>query len=270
LESAPKDREGVGKMELGIRGRKALITGAGRGIGRSIAEALASEGAAIAVVSRTASDLRDIMRKVGGEKKGHTAVDIDLMDEGSPSSLHERLKGFGQLDIIVHNLGGTLGITDPFCSLEDWRKVYRMNFEIAVELNRVYLPEMQSRKWGRVVHISSISAMENHGPVTYCAIKAALTAYTRSMGGVVAPDGVVISAVLPGAVLTEKGYWDVASRERPDHVHKYLTERQRIGRFGKPEEIASFVCFLCSSLASFNTGSIVPIDGGQGRGYFGQ
>ena len=132
------------------------------------------------------------------------------------------------------------------------------------------VPGMQARKWGRAVHISSISAMENHGPVTYCAIKAALTAYTRSFGGVVAPDGVVVSAVLPGAVFTEKGYWDTASRENPDHVKKFLTERQRIGRFGRPEEIGNYVAYLCSEHASFNTGSIVPVDGGQGRGYFGQ
>ncbi len=120
------------------------------------------------------------------------------------------------------------------------------------------------------MHVSSISAMENHGPVTYCAVKAALTAYTRSFGGVVAPDGVVVSAILPGAVFTEGGYWDQASRERPDHVRNFLAERQRIGRFGRPEEIGDCVAYLCSELASFGTGSIVPVDGGQGRGYFGQ
>jgi len=90
------------------------------------------------------------------------------------------------------------------------------------------------------------------------------------MGGVVAQDGIVMTAVLPGAVFTEDGYWDKASRDRPDHVQKYLAERQRIGRFGRPEEIANFVTYLCSDLASLNTGSIIPVDGGQGRGYFGQ
>jgi 3-oxoacyl-[acyl-carrier protein] reductase len=90
------------------------------------------------------------------------------------------------------------------------------------------------------------------------------------MGGVVAPNGVVMSAVLPGAVYTEGGFWDEASVNRPEHVRKYLTERQRIGRFGRVEEIGHYVTFLCSELASFSTGSIVPIDGGQGRGYFGQ
>ena len=127
---------------------------------------------------------------------------------------HAKRAGFA-LDIVVHNMGGTLDITDPFCSIDEWRRVYRFNFEVTVELNGMLVPAMQVRRWGRVVHVSSISAMENHGPVTYCAIKAALTAYTRSFGGVVAPDGVVVSAILPGAVFTEQGYWDRASKEPP-------------------------------------------------------
>ncbi|TAN51786.1 MAG: SDR family oxidoreductase [Methylococcaceae bacterium] len=257
-------------MNLNIAGRRALVTGAGRGIGQAIAQCLAREGVKVACVSRTAADLAALVDGLGGSEAGHMGIAMDLMPEGAPAQLMAKLDAFGPLDIAVHNAGGTLGISDPFCSLEDWRKVYRFNFEIAVELNAMILPGMQQRRWGRVCHISSISAMENHGPVTYCAMKAALTAYTRSMGGVVAPDGVVISAVLPGAVFTEKGFWDEASRERPEHVHKYLTERQRIGRFGRPEEIGNYVAFLCSELASFNTGSIVPVDGGQGRGYFGQ
>lgn len=257
-------------MDLGIVGRRALVTGAGRGLGRAIALSLAQEGAKVVCVSRTRADIDALLVSIGGEAAGHLGIAMDLIPEGAPAELMARIAEFAPLDIVVHNAGGTLDISDPFCSIADWRKVYRFNFELAVELNAMILPGMQQRKWGRVCHISSISAMENHGPVPYCAMKAALTAYTRSMGGVVAPDGVVVSAVLPGAVFTENGYWDQASRERPEHVHKYLNERQRIGRFGRPEEIANFVAYLCSELASFNTGSIVPIDGGQGRGYFGQ
>ncbi len=259
-------------MELAISGRRALITGAGRGIGRAVAQCLAREGARIAAVSRTQSDVASLVESIGGKANGHVGVSMDLVPDAAPGHLLERLAiaDFGPIDIVVHNMGGTLNIADPFCTIEDWRRVYRFNFEVAVELNRMIVPDMQRRRWGRVVHVSSISAMENHGPVTYCAIKAALTAYTRSFGGVVAPDGVVISAVLPGAVFTEAGYWDDAARRRPEHVRKFLTERQRIGRFGRPEEIGNYVAYLCSELASFNTGSIVPIDGGQGRGYFGQ
>lgn len=257
-------------MNLNILGKRALVTGAGRGLGRAIAETLAREGVKVICVSRTKSDIDELIESIGGISNGHLGIAMDLMPEGAPKRLMTNILDFGPLDIVVHNAGGSLNIYDPFCSVEDWRKIYRFNFEIAIELNRLILPGMQQRKWGRICHISSIAAMENHGPVPYCAMKAALTAYTRSMGGVVAPDGVVITAVLPGAVFTENGYWDHASRERPEHVHKYLTERQRIGRFGRPEEIGNFVAYLCSELASFNTGSIVPVDGSQGRGYFGQ
>ncbi len=259
-------------MNLGLTGKKVIVTGAGRGIGQAIALCLAKEGALVAVVSRTASDIEKLVVDIGGSDKGHMGVVMDLEPDGAPEKLVQTLKegGFSPIDIAVHNLGGTLDIKDPFCSIADWRRIYRFNFEIPVELNNILVPDMQARKWGRVVHISSISAMENHGPVTYCSIKAALTAYSRSLGGVVAPDGVVVSAILPGAVFTENGYWDITSKENPEHVEKFLTERQRIGRFGTTSEIGNYVTFLCSELASFNTGSIVPVDGGQGRGYFGQ
>ncbi len=259
-------------MDLGLKNKKALVTGAGRGIGAAIAGCLAREGAQVALVARTPADLDQTLQKIGGSTKGHYAIAMDLMPDGVPLKLTQQLEqtGFGPIEIVVHNLGGTLNLRDPFCPISDWRKLYRLNFEIAVELNRLLVPPMQKRKWGRVVHISSISGMENQGTVPYCSVKAALTAYTRSFGGVVAPDGVVISAVLPGAVFTEKGDWDCIQKANPEHVKKFLTERQRIGRFGEPEEIGNFVAYLCSDLASFNTGSIVPIDGGQGRGYFGQ
>jgi NAD(P)-dependent dehydrogenase (short-subunit alcohol dehydrogenase family) len=257
-------------MDLGIKGRLALVTGAGRGIGRAIAQSLANEGVKVICVSRTQTDIDSLIESLGLDQAGHLGIAMDLMPEGAPAELLAKIEHLGPIDILVHNAGGTLDITNPFCSIDEWRKVYRFNFELAVELNCMLIPSMQQRKWGRVCHISSISAMENHGPVTYCAMKAALTAYTRSMGGVVAPDGVVITAVLPGAVFTEAGYWDQTSRDRPAHVQKYLAERQRIGRFGRPDEIANFVTYLCSDLASLNTGSIIPVDGGQGRGYFGQ
>ncbi|MCP4606635.1 MAG: SDR family oxidoreductase [Proteobacteria bacterium] len=259
-------------MELGLKGKRALVTGAGRGIGKGIALCLAKEGACVAIVSRTNPDITQVISEMGGETAGHVGVAMDLMPEGAPDELIEKLEtvGFGPVDIAVHNVGGDMFIKDPFCDLKDWRRVFRFNFEIVVELNKRLIPHMRERGWGRIVHVSSIASMENQGPVTYCSAKAALTAYTRSMGGVVAPDGIVMSAVLPGAVFTEQGYWDVTSKKRPEHVEKFLSERQRIGRFGTIEEIGNLVAFLSSNLASFNTGSIVPIDGGQGRGYFGQ
>ena len=128
---------------------------------------------------------------------------------------------------------------------------------------------MRERQWGRIVNISSISSVENHGPVAYCSAKAALNAYTRSMGRVLAAEGVVLSSVLPGAVFTEGGYWDDALKNRPEHVRKYLEERMAIKRFGRLEEVSELVVFMCSEQASFCIGSIMPVDGGQGRSFFG-
>lgn len=258
-------------MDLEIKGRRALVTASGRGLGRNSALCLAREGVRVAVVSRTRSDVESLVKEMGGEQAGHYGAVLDLTGEGAPKRYVDMLhKNFGSPDIVVHNLGGTLNVSDPFCSVEDWRKVWRFNLEVAIELNLYLIPPMREHKWGRVVFISSIASVENHGPVTYCSIKAALTAYARSIGRILAPEGVVVSAVLPGAVLTEGGHWDISSRERPEHVKKYLEDRMAIRRFGTPDEIGNAVAFLCSEKASFFTGSIVPIDGGQGRGFFGQ
>ncbi len=258
-------------MKLGLKNKVALVTGSGRGIGQAIALGLAQEGCKVIVVSRTKKDVDSVIKQMGGVGKGHRGIVLDLVKPSAPWKLIQAIKKkTGFPDIVVHNLGGALDIRDPFCSMADWRKVYRLNFEVAVELNLYVLPEMIKKKWGRVIHISSIAGMENQGPVPYCSMKAALTAYTRSMGGVVAPEGVVVSAILPGAVFTKGGYWDITAKTRPDHVNKFLSERQRIGRLGRPEEIADLVVYLSSQRASFNTGSIIPVDGGQGRGYFGQ
>ena len=257
-------------MELGIEGKNALVTGAGRGIGRAIAKSLAKEGAKVAVFSRTESDIVSLVEEMGGTGCGHFGQPLDLEAEGSPHMLMTMLgeADFGPVDIAVHNLGGTLEIRDAFCSLDDWRRVFRINFEVAVELNLFLLPYMREQGWGRVVHIASTASVENNGPITYCAAKAALAAYSRSFGRVLAPDGVVMSAVLPGAVFTEGGAWDIAMKERPEAVATYKAERLPLREFGTPEHISGIVAFLCSEQADFFQGAIVPADGGQIRGYF--
>lgn len=258
-------------MDLGISGKRALVTGAGRGLGRSIALCLAEEGVKVAVVSRTNSDLESLVEEMGGKNRGHFGMAVDLTRTGMPFSVvNELVSGFGPIDIVVNNLGGTLEIRDPFCAISDWQKIWRFNLEVAVELNLLLIPYMQKQKWGRIVNISSIAGTENQGPVPYCSVKAAFNAYTRSMGRLLAPDGIVMTAVLPGAVFTEGGDWDRACQERPDHVAKYLAERMAIHRFGRPDEISRVVTFLCSEHASFCIGSIVPVDGGQGRSFFGE
>ena len=253
-------------MDLGIANRKALVTGASRGLGRSIASCLAEEGVQVALVARNETDIKSFINEHDGK---HTGLIYDLKPEGNPTKMvTELIDEFGYPDIIVHNVGGNLDITDPLCGISEWQEVYRFNLEIAIELNQLLIPHMQKNRWGRIVHISSIAALENQGTVPYCSIKAALTAYTRGLGRYVSPDGINISSVLPGAVYTEGGYWDTTSKTRPEHVEKYLKERMAIQRFGDPDEIGRIVTFLCSEYASFVVGSAFTVDGGQGRCFF--
>ena len=144
----------------------------------------------------------------------------------------------------------------------------KLNVEIGIEINEAFIPEMQKKKWGRICHISSISAIENQGPPSYCASKAALNAYVRSVARYISPDNVIITAVMPGAVFTEGGYWDEALQNRPKHVERYLNERMAIKRFGKLSEISEAVTFLCSEHSGFCVGTCMVIDGGQGRSFY--
>jgi 3-oxoacyl-[acyl-carrier protein] reductase len=256
-------------MDLGIKGKLALVTGAGRGLGEGICHTLALEGVRILATSRTASDLERLFQELGGESEGHQVLSLDIAAADGPSKLIAYTQAQGlHPDIIVNNVGGNLGYTDPLGPVDEWQQVMRLNVEVALEINRAFIPQMQARKWGRICHVSSISALENQGPPAYCAAKAALNAYVRSLGRYVSADNVILTSVMPGAVFTKDGYWDQASRERPAHVEKYLNERMAIRRFGRVEEISELVAFLCSESASFCVGSALLADGGQGRVFY--
>ena len=257
-------------MDFGLQGKKALVTGGASGIGQAIAIDLAKEGVQVVITSRDGEILNKTLQTMGGEKSGHHGIVSNITDEGAPSALADEIKNnFGNLDIVINNVGSTLGFLDPYCPISDWRKIFRLNFEVAVEVNNLFIPYMKEQDWGRIVTITSGASLENSGPVTYCASKAALAAYTRTMGRILATEttNVVMTAVMPGVVNTEKGHWDKILKEKPEHADKYLEERCPLKRLGKPSEISGMVTFLCSEKASFCQGAIVPVDAGQPRHY---
>jgi NAD(P)-dependent dehydrogenase (short-subunit alcohol dehydrogenase family) len=257
-------------MEFGINGKKALVTGGAQGIGQAISQEFAKEGVKVAFTTRNQAALDETIEMLGGNEAGHYGIMSPLAEEGAPALLAEDVKkNFGDVDILVNNVGHTLNVTDPYCSIDDWRKVMRLNFEIAVEMNNLFLPYMKKTGWGRIVNITSCAGLENSGPVTFSASKAALTAYTRSMGRILAMEtpNVVMTAVFPGVVMTKGGHWEKVLKENPAHAEKYLQDRSPLGRFGEIEEISPMVVFMCSEQASFCQGSIVPVDAGQSKHY---
>lgn len=251
-------------MDLELSGKTAIVVGASRGLGREIALGLAREGSSVGIVGRNRAALEDTLTAMGGQTSGHWSIQMDLMEEGAPSRLgagiNEQAK---RVDILIHNLGGTLSVKGPFCSIHDWRKVWRLNFEIAVELNSQFIPLMQERKWGRVIHISSVAAILSRGALPYCSVKAALNAYTKNLGCTVAPDNVVVTAIMPGAIKSEHGPWAETKKKAPKAVEDFLANRIAVRRFASPQEISEFVTFLASEQASFFAGAVLPVDGGS-------
>lgn len=251
-------------MYISFMRKKVLVTAGSRGLGAAICHELAISGSQIVVASRKSNSLDQLMASLSGT--GHEKVEIDFQNRVEKLNFLNQIESF-DFDIVVNNLGGNLRQTSPLDTYDSYSRVMDFNLGIAIDINSKVIPRMIEKGWGRITHISSISALENQGPPQYCAAKAALNAYIRSVGRFVASEGIVITGVMPGAVLTSGGYWDEVLQERPDHARKFLTERMAIKRFGKPEEISALVAFLVSDDSSFMTGSIVLADGGQGRSF---
>lgn len=246
-------------MNLNLKGKLAVVTGAGQGIGRSIAISLAEEGVKVILVGRTAEKLENVSKEL--KTPGHVFAS-DLMKENAVNEMVESiLSNYGEPDILVHNLGGSLA-TPAFASVEDWQKVWYLNVGIAHGLNIAFIPGMVKRKWGRIVHLSTLSTKTYNGYPAYVSAKCAVDGYVKSIQREVSKDNVIISAVAPSVVYAEGRFFSKMLKENPAFMEDYFKNHLPINRLGTGEDIGPMVAFLCSDLASFFAGSIVPIDGG--------
>lgn len=249
-------------MELGIRNKKVLIVGASKGIGRGIANAFAGEKANIVAIARS----EDLMSEVKNECLGmgcHSFEYVieDIMACDTKAFAQSLIDKFGSFDIVIHNVGGSLISRDPLGGAEDWNYALKFNAVASIDMNSVLIPPMIEKGWGRVVQISSISAVMLRGNPLYASAKAFLNAYVTTVGRALAPKGVVLSAVEPGAVAFEGSYWDKFIKEGHPRVEDFLRHHQAINRFGTPKEIADVVLFMASELSSFMPGAVIPVDG---------
>jgi len=258
-------------MDLGIKGRVALVTGGTRGLGRQATLSLAREGVDVAICARGEEGLARATEELGDLGVRVTAFPSDLGDPAAPAALIAGVeRELGPIDILVNNVGGSLGTSDLLASSEeDFHRVFEVNLWAAVRLMKLVVPGMQERRWGRVVNISSIFGREHGGPAPYMAAKVALIAATKHLALSVAKDGVCVNSVAPGSILFPGGTWDrFIKNESDETVTEFTARNLPMGRFGWPEPIGDTVAFLASERAGLIVGACINVDGGQSKSLF--
>ena len=248
-------------MDLGIAGKVALVTASTRGIGLGIAQALASEGARVAVAARTEADVKRTAESLGG-----LGIAADLMtEEGARRAVAETVDRLGPIDILVNNLGLRAGSSWSDTGPNEFETAFAGNVAVSVRMTQLVLPGMLERGWGRVVAIASVWGRETGGAPAYNAAKAAEISFVKSLAREVAAKGVTVNAVAPGSILWSGGGWDRRQKADPEGIVDFVRQDMPLGRFGKVEEVASVVTFVCSMQASLVNGAVIAVDGGQSR-----
>jgi 3-oxoacyl-[acyl-carrier protein] reductase len=249
-------------VNLHIRDRVALVTGASSGLGKAVALSLAAEGVTLAVAARRRDRLDELVElATKGGAPNASAFEVDLTKPESVVHLVDEVgRAFGNVDILVLNGGGPKPGTFTTMSLDDWDAGYRAVLRSMLELTYAMLPKMVSRKWGRIVALTSSSVKQPIPNLTLSnAFRSALVAALKTLSIEVAAQGVTVNSIATGRVITDR------LRELyPDEAALNAAAKSQIpiGRVATPEEFAPMVAFLCSQAASYITGQTIAIDGG--------
>ena len=252
-------------MDLGLKGKVVLVTGASRGIGNRIARCFAAEGADLCVCARKEEGLKaavDELSSVGVAVESYVG---DMTDAGAAEEfVNVATDRFGGFDVLVNNVGGAVWTPFAEVSDEEWASVFDMSFFSAVRVSRAAFPALEERG-GNIVNISSIFGRETGGPVAYNAAKAAMISMTANLAQEAAPKNIRVNTVAPGSILFPGGGWERRQKADPDGIARFVEDNIPYGRFGKPEEVADVVVFLASDRASWVTGACLNVDGGQSK-----
>ena len=250
-------------MDLQLKGRTALVTGASMGIGRAIAVGLAAEGVRLAIAARR----KDLLEQVaaGIEKSGGirpAIVVADVMQLESPQRIRdEAMRALGKIEILVNSAGGSrpLPVDAPD---QSWDEALTLNFTRLRQLTHAVLPGMIAQKWGRIINITGKSEPERINAAF--AAKAAVHAWAKGLSREVGKHGITVNSIAPGRIISEQ-----ILRNYPPEERQRLSDTEiAIGRYGQPEELAVLAVFLASPLAAYITGTVIPVDGGLRRYQF--
>jgi 3-oxoacyl-[acyl-carrier protein] reductase len=247
-------------MDLGLTGRKAIVTGASRGIGRSIAEVLAAEGCDLALCARGKDTLEEFADEL--RKDGRTVLTeaVDVSDEQAVASYVESAAaGLGGLDIVISNVSAG-GLKGP----DQWVTSFQADLLAFVRLAEAAVPHLENSDAAAIVAVGTTSAFDTLPPTSansYAALKAAVLQHASGLGHSLAPKGIRVNTVSPGPIDFPGGAWDKLHEARPE-FYEGIRARIPVGRLGHADEVARAVAFLASPAASFCTAVNLVVDGG--------
>jgi len=248
-------------MELDFTGRTALVTGASQGIGRTTARMLAMAGVNVVAVARRVALVEEMAREVEGSGRGKVIpLTADFYDEDAPERVaSEALRLLGHVDILMNAAGQSRPVSFD-AGKEQWEEGMVLNFYRIRELTHAIVPGMRKQKWGRVVTFTGTS--EPRMLNAAFTAKAAVHVWSKGLSREVAADGITVNCLQPGRIRSEQ-----IKRRYPtlESELEYSRAEIPVGRFGEPEEIAALAIFLASPLASYVTGTVIPVDGGSSR-----
>ncbi|MBO6795136.1 MAG: SDR family oxidoreductase [Balneolaceae bacterium] len=252
-------------MDLGIKGKKALVMASSKGLGKAVATELSLEGVEVLICSRTESDLKsaqsEISQKTGGTV--HYAVGDVTTVEGRDAILRKAKEALGTVDILITNAGGPPAGTFDDHSLDEWESAYKLLLESTVGMIQAVLPGMKEQRWGRIIAISSQAIKQPvNGLILSNSVRASLLGLVKTLSNELGEFNVTVNNVLPGYTRTERLIELLG--EDPDWDK--ITAHIPLGRIAEPEEFAAAVTFLASERAAFITGVSLPVDGGWIKG----
>jgi len=257
-------------VDLGIRGKVALVAASSRGLGRAVAEELAAEGVNLVLCARGEAALRDTADAL--RRSTSVRVVEVVADLAEPAGV-ERVVGaatreLGRVDILVTNGGGPPAGPFESHSADAWRDAVRGTLDSVVNLARAVLPGMKERRWGRIVNVTSIAVKQPvDNLILSNSVRAAVTGLARTLANEVAPFGITVNNVMPGYTLTKRldelAERNAALRGTTSEAERAVWEREiPMARLGEPREFGAMVAFLASERASYTTGASIPVDGG--------
>lgn len=262
-------------MDLGIKGKVAMVAAGSKGLGRAAALALAAEGCAVSVCGRSLDSLAAVKAELEALGVPALAVVADVAKAEDLVRWHGATEAaLGPVDILITNTGGPKAATFADLSDGDWAAGVDTTLMNVVRMTRLVLPGMRARQWGRIVHITSLVAKQPYPLLTISStLRAGLSGLTRTLAMETAKDGVTVNALLPGHVMTDRQLHlaEVKSKAEGVTVEQHFSRQAAAipaGRIGQPEEVGAVIAFLCSAPASYLTGQSLLVDGGLVQGTF--